>query len=48
MGDHGLHTLAVGLNKYFCMGHTVAPGDSQDAMQASNVESLELHVVATK
>ena len=47
LGDHGLLTLAVGLNKYFCMGHTVAPGYSQDALQESYVESLELLVVAT-
>ena len=44
--DHGLHTLAVGLSKYFCTGHTVAPGDSQDVLQASYVESLELLDVA--
>jgi hypothetical protein len=47
LGDHGLHTLAVGLSKYFCTGHTVAPGDSQDALEASYVELLELLVVAT-
>jgi hypothetical protein len=47
LGDHGLHNLTVGLSKYFCMRHMVAPGDSQDALQAYYVESLMLLVVAT-
>jgi hypothetical protein len=47
LGDHGLHSLRVGLSKYLCMGQTVMPGDSQDALQAYYVESLKLLVVAT-
>jgi hypothetical protein len=47
LGDQGLHTLVVGLSKYFCMGNMVTPGDSQGALRASYVESLELLVVVT-
>ena len=41
LGDRGLNTPAVGLRKDFSLRHTITPGDTKDALQASNMEALQ-------
>ena len=41
LGDHGLNTSAVGLSEYFSVRHTIMPSNSQDALEAAYVKTIQ-------
>ena len=41
LGDHGLNTPAVGLDKYFSLRHMITPGEAKDALEAADMEALQ-------